>query len=354
VPEPTPDEALVLPPGNEAVRRRLVSLARAGRLHHCLIFEGPGGVGKAASARWLAMLVNCDGPPELGEERSAPCGSCWSCRQVARGQHPDVIHVGLDPEKATPIISVGQARTLLGQLTLHPFHARLRFVILDPADAMNPEAANALLKTFEEPPSQTIFILVSERPAELLPTVRSRSQRVRFGPVTTDRVSAWLASQGFADAQALAVLAEGRPGRALALAEGELAAWRQARDGVVAALEGSVQARLAWTEKHAKGERDSVGSHVDRSLDALGSLLRDALVWGASTGPVRRALYSFDREDLVQDWALRLGPGGVARVDGALGEARRDLAANVNPRLALDALLAAVAAELGPPLAERS
>lgn len=336
---------LELPPGNEEVRRRLVALARGGRLHHCLIFEGPQGVGKADSARWLAMLVNCQGPAELLGPRTAPCGACWACRNIARGQHPDVIELGLDPDKVTPIISVEQARELLGKLTLHPFNALQRFVIVDPADALTVEAANALLKTLEEPPTRTVFVLVSARPTDLLPTVRSRSQRVRFGPVALDRVVAWLEAQGIEGAEDLALLAEGCPARARALAEGGLLAWREDRDRLLEALDGGVPDRLAWAEAHGKGDRDEVHETVDRALDALGRLLRDALVRSAGG---QAPLYNADRVEVVEDWAARLGAGGIARVQLALQECRRDLAANVNTRLALDALLASVAADLGP------
>ena len=111
---------------------------------------------------------------------------------------PDVIRVGVDPKKTAAIISVGQARELHKQLMVKPFHARRRFVIFDPADAMTPEAANALLKTFEDPPSQTHFVLITGAPASLLMTVRSRSQRIRFAPVKEDVLVAWLTQRGVA------------------------------------------------------------------------------------------------------------------------------------------------------------
>ncbi|RME22558.1 MAG: AAA family ATPase [Deltaproteobacteria bacterium] len=333
------------PVGNEAVLRRLIETYHADRLHHCLILEGPRGVGKAAAARRLAMLVNCDGPAELLGPRTTPCGECWSCRHIARGEHPDIIEIGLDPERATPIISVRQARALLGALQLHPFHARQRFVIIDPADAMTQEAANALLKTLEEPPTRTGFILITERTSDLLPTVRSRSQRVRFGPVEVERVAAWLDLDDPRRAWEAAVLSDGCPDRARELVDGELDRWRQVRDELVAVLRGPTPERLAWTEKQARGDRDAVRQRLDRILDIVSRLARDCLRLEA--GSPSSVLYNADQPELIAAMNRRLGPAGVARVDAAVAEARRELEANVNNRLALDALLAVLHRELG-------
>lgn len=335
--------ALDLPPGNEDLRARLLALFHADRLHHCLIFEGPPGVGKGASARWLAMAVNC----ERSGSGAEPCGVCWSCRSILREQHPDVIRVGLDPEKATPIISVKQSRELLSQLSLHPFHARRRLVIIEPADALNAEAANALLKTLEEPPQATGFVLVTARPMDLLATVRSRGQRVRFGPVELLRLVSWLESRQIAQAGELARLAEGCPLRSLALADGGLQAWREARDTLVAAIAGGTAARLDWSEKHARGERAEVSGEIALCLDALQLLMRDVLHRLASQAPADQ-LYNSDRLPLVDAWADRLGMMGLVRLDQAMREAQLDLEANVNPRLAMDALLSRFGAELRP------
>ncbi|NOY28063.1 MAG: hypothetical protein GXP62_19535 [Oligoflexia bacterium] len=345
---------LTLPPGNESVRRSLVALAQAQRLHHCMIFEGPAGIGKLANARWLAMLINCQGPAELLGPRATPCGACWSCRHIAVGQHPDVIELGLDPQRTTPIISVRQARQLITDLSLHPFSATLRFVIIDPVDAMTAEAASALLKTFEEPPKNTTFVLVSERPMSLLATVRSRGQRVRFGPLSTDELVGWLVANAIVDtvdsARQVARLADGCPGLARSLAGGQLAVWMAARDSVVDVLRAPLPDRLAWTEKLCKGDRAAVMARVDQSVDALQRLLRDVLLACASSGPGRFevATYNDDQSDLIDDWAARLGTRGVQRLERVLADARVDLAANVSTRLVLDAMLAGVVAQLGP------
>jgi DNA polymerase-3 subunit delta' len=330
--------------GNERVRARLRDLADSERLHHCLLFEGPEGVGKAASALWLAAVVNCE-----AEAASRPCGGCWSCRQIPKGQHPDVICVGLDPKKATPIISVEQAREVLKELMLRPFHARQRFVIIDPMDAMTPAAANAMLKTLEEPPADTGFILVSAAAASLLPTVRSRSQRVRFAPVGTAVLAAWLVSRGVADAEEVARLAEGCPGRALGLSVSDAVAWRTSRDALLEALEQPLDQRFKFSEQLTRGDRAAWVRRVEDTLTAVSTLLRDALAAEAGASP----FYNTDRPELVAAWGARLGPTGIARLAGAVGAARENLAHNVNGRLLTDGLMAHLSAAMVPTGAQR-
>jgi DNA polymerase-3 subunit delta' len=325
--------------GHADTRERLRTLAQTDRLHHCLLFEGPAGVGKAATALWLAAVVNCEQAPV-----DEPCGRCWSCRQIPKGHHPDVIIVRPDPKKHTRIISVEQARSVLSQLILRPFHARLRFVIIDPADAMMPPAANALLKTFEEPPNATGFILVTGAVGSLLPTVRSRSQRVRFAPVPVDDLERWLAARGVNQPADVARLSEGCPGRALGLSVSDVGAWRQSRDALVSALDATAAERFTFSEKLARGDRSTWTQQVESTLEAVACLLRDALA-RLTDGEVR---YNTDRPAIVDEWAQRLGRDGIAVVAAAVGDARVNLAHNVNGRLLADGLVAQIDQALQP------
>jgi DNA polymerase-3 subunit delta' len=317
--------------GNQMTRNRLHKLVEIDRLHACLLFEGPRSVGKATTALWLAALANCE-----AEDTSArPCGGCWTCRQIPKGQHPDIIQIGLDPSKTAPIISVAQARAVISQLTVKPFHARRRFVIIDPADSMTAEAANALLKTFEDPPSQTHFVLVSSAPASLLLTVRSRSQRVRFAPAQQAEIQAWLEEQSIEQPAEVARLSEGCPGRALTMDLEGVDDWRHARDALTDAVGGDVASRFKFAERLTKGDRTKWSRRVEQSLDALSSVLRDALAV-SQNGTI---LYNEDRPDLVSDWALRLGPTGVAQMADVVADAHERLARFVNGRLVIDAVL---------------
>lgn len=319
------------PLGNEQLISRLQSLVENDRLHPCLLFEGPVGVGKATTATWLACFANCESPQR-------PCGECWSCRQIPIGQHPDIIMVGVDPKKTTKIISVGQARELQRQLIVKPFHAKKRFVIIDPADAMTPEAANALLKTFEDPPSQTHFVLVTGAPASLLLTVRSRSQRIRFAPVEESQLRNWLEQRGDVDPDVAIEVAEGCPGRALTLDTAGIEEWRVARDSFFAAINGDVATRLKFSETLARGDRSKWVAKVNLTLDAVGAMLRDALSVRHG-GPIQ---YNRDCPGTVNEWSEALGSRGIARAVETLNEAHQRLDRFVSGRLVMDSLMASL------------
>ena len=143
----------------------------------------------------LAQLMNCLSLPPAGgsetvsDRRPDACGACASCKRIARGVHADVLLI--EPGD-TGAIKIDQVRDAIERSAYRPFEGRRRVVILDDADAMNPDAQNALLKTLEEPPAASTFVLVTSRPDMLLPTVRSRCQRLRFGRLSPADVAAVL------------------------------------------------------------------------------------------------------------------------------------------------------------------
>ncbi len=134
------------------------------------------GVGKRTTARIVAMALNC-----RNSERSPdnPCGQCRACRQILSGNHPDVPLI----EPQGNLLRIEQIRKLLVSLAMKPFSARNRVVIVADAQAMNPEAANALLKMLEEPPADTTLILTALQKSDLLPTIVSRCRHIRFNPL---------------------------------------------------------------------------------------------------------------------------------------------------------------------------
>jgi DNA polymerase-3 subunit delta' len=175
---------------DRAVASLRAGLAR-GALHHAYLFGGPEGVGKRTAALALARAANCQAPGATDG-----CGECPSCRKITRDLHPDVMVIAEERAMAkagrwepkggrTPSkdIVVDQIRDLVDhRLALKRVEARRRFVIVDPADAMNVQAQNAFLKTLEEPPEGTTVVLVASRPDVLLPTIRSRCLRITFAP----------------------------------------------------------------------------------------------------------------------------------------------------------------------------
>ena len=196
---------------------------RRGALHHAYLFGGPAGAGKALAARLLAQAANCEGGLGAAGYREDPCGACRPCLKIAHGTHPDVFALAEEREMVrrkvwepeggrTPSreIVVAQIRDLTDhRLAMRRFEGRRRFVIVDPADAMNAQAQNALLKTLEEPPDDTTLVLVSSSPDALLATVRSRCLRVAFAPPPV--VAAPLAPELLASIRAAAALEADRP-----------------------------------------------------------------------------------------------------------------------------------------------
>jgi DNA polymerase-3 subunit delta' len=264
---------------------------------------------------------------------------------IPGGQHPDIIELGTDPDKTTPIISVRQARELIGRLTVRPHSARHRIIIIDPADALTTEAANALLKTFEEPPRETSFILVSARPATVLATVRSRSQRIRFSPVSDLEIETWLRAQDASIFEGLIRGAGGGPGRALALSKDGEDALLQTRGGFLSALGGSMDDVLAYGETLTKGSRIDWTPRVHVVLRVAESLVHDGVLLLSGENP--EVLSNASEIDRLRVWVDVLGYPGLSNLTAAIARARNDLGANVNGRLVMDTLLTRWARELG-------
>jgi DNA polymerase-3 subunit delta' len=199
---------------HESAWNQVLGARAGGRLPHALLLHGLKGLGKERFARQLAALCLCERAPA----GPLPCGACRGCRLVQAGTHPDLYLI--EPLEGKVALSIDQIRELIGDLTLQPHMASLKVALIRPAEAMTPSAANALLKTLEEPAGATLLLLVTARPSALPPTVRSRCQAVRFRAPSPARAQAWLEQQeagekAWAD---LLELAGGAPLVALALA----------------------------------------------------------------------------------------------------------------------------------------
>jgi DNA polymerase-3 subunit delta' len=210
------------------------SLAR-GRLASTYLFVGPEGVGKHLFGRKLAQTLLCQANPP---EHLNPCGQCAGCRQVLAGTHPDLLEVCKPTDKSEiPVqllIGSGERRMhegLCHDISLKPFMGGRRVAIIDDADHLNEEGANCLLKTLEEPPPRSVMVLVGTSADRQLPTIRSRSQIIRFGRLHDDVVASLLMDEGVAanidEARRLAAYSEGSIARARELTDADLWKFRE-------------------------------------------------------------------------------------------------------------------------------
>ncbi len=316
--------------GQERVLGQLKTALRQGRLAHAYLFLGPEGVGKAATARALAAVLNCARPREDGDG----CGACPSCRRLVAGTHPDFLVLAPTSEGRQPQIKIEQVREFRRLTNYPPVAGGWRVALITPAEALNDAAANALLKTLEEPPSQHLLVLTAGVEDDLFPTVVSRCQKLAFSPLPTPLIISELTRRGRSASQAvlLAVLSGGSLGRALALEPEELA--RQRRQ-VLADLGrlpcGSLGQVLDWAGRLAKNPAET-----DHFLVLAQLWYRDLLLlhYGAPTGLLahRDLLAELEqeaRQGVPETWFAHLH---------SLGAAHRHLTANLNPELTLDLL----------------
>ncbi len=199
-------------PWLDATWRRL--LTTRTRPAQALLLAGPRGVGKGALARAWAQALLCEAPLPDG----AACGRCPACHWFETATHPDFRVLTLQEKtgkegetRMATAIEVEQAREAVDFVQLSTYRAGYRVVLVDPADNLNLAAANALLKVLEEPPLNTVFVLVSDQPRRLLPTIRSRCTRIDIGLPPVDQAAQWLAGQGVDDAVNLLALSGGTP-----------------------------------------------------------------------------------------------------------------------------------------------
>jgi len=257
--------------------RAVATLRRSleqGRLPHAFLFVGPEGIGKLAFALKLAQTLLCERVPEAEMD---PCGACPGCVQAVAGTHPDLLRVARPEDRHELPIRV--IRDLCLDLGLKPARGRRKVAIVDDADDMNDEAANAFLKTLEEPPEGSTLILVGTSPEAQLDTILSRCRVLRFDPLPEAELAAVLLERGVVDspdaAARLAQLAEGSVARARGLADPALADFRRGLiDEIAAPLGFDAPALARRIEAFVKAAGKEGSAQRDRARLVVGELLR--------------------------------------------------------------------------------
>ena len=293
--------------------QRLQQRRQRQAMPHALLLAGPEGLGKRLFAQRLIQSLLCDQPAD-GEA----CGSCRSCRLLAAGTHPDRIGLGLGLRKdgsARTEIVVDQIRELSARLAMRSQFGGWQVACIDPADAMNPAAANALLKTLEEPAEQTLLLLIADQPWRLPQTIRSRCQRIDFQLPDQVRALEWLQQQGVAPADAGAALqaAGGNPGLALRWhGAGELAWRNEVRQDLAGLAQGRaplLEVVRRWQDNHpaqrlwfaAQAVVDELRARAAGETPPLGSRLdeQELLAWYGQVNICREQVRGPLRLDLL-------------------------------------------------------
>jgi len=363
-------------PGQEQAKEFFARALRADALSHAYLLAGPEGLAKTAFARELgvALVSSCGG-----------CGSCPECERARRGAHPD-LHV---LEREGDVIRIDQIAPVVADLSLKPFAANRRIWVIPEVEYLHPAAANKLLKSIEEPPSYVFFLLVSDRPERVLPTIVSRCQVIEFHPLSDRQVATYLHAQyGLegASAEALARLATGSVERAARLAADARGAGRRVEflkqvesllsgvrgakaadaqrafnnvleqqqlelKGVIEAdLEKSLAALalqfqdprdLKWHQGRAKERARREETRLRRlaaldAVDLLAAWLRDLWVVACGASDV---LWNCDRADELAGAAVAT-PDYYVRLLAAVARTRKDLHLNIDQKLALQAMFA--------------
>ncbi len=307
--------------------RAVVEQMRGDRMPHALLITGIDGLGKRGFAREIARALTCR---ETGPDGRA-CGHCTACALDAGGNHPDHLRVYLQEDAAE--IRVDQIRELSADLALKSHGGGYKVAILNPADRMNQNAANSLLKTLEEPTDNTVLLLISENPARLPATIRSRCQSIRMEPPDNTQALDWLERHGVdRDRERLLRVASGSPLRAKEFAQSNIMELRQKSWAQLDDLATGAADPLEIAEQWAQGDvMTGIGWFTDWLMDMIRLKL----------SPAPPMLRNPDLQESLRNIAGGIDQGTLfSLLDRAL-EARRLVSTPVNQRLLLEAQLIA-------------
>jgi DNA polymerase-3 subunit delta' len=325
--------------------RRLKSRIQHDRLSGAYIFCGPEGIGKKMVASAFAQAVNC--PQNSGEA----CGVCPSCMKIARGTHPDVHYIGTQgpdqtesgagegsrrkaPAESRGEIKIDDIRLLQQEISLRPYEAKYKVFIVDDAHMLNPEASNAFLKTLEEPPKNSVIILITDKPRLLFKTVVSRCWTIKFSALSPEEFMQALGERlalGDTALRYLALACEGRLGSALSQGASDVLAHKNRIIDYFTASPPNHSVENSFIQDRAQ---------LKESLQVLVGLLRDIYVY--KTGADVSRLVNSDRSELLKRLAGQISFARLDQVMQTIQESLLALEQNANIKLVLANVLSAV------------
>ncbi len=320
--------------GHDGVLDVLRRAQDGDRVAHAYLFAGPEGVGKRRVAVGFAQRLNC-------KDRSPGadgCGQCRTCRQIAQGNHPDFVSLAPDGQ----FIKIAQVREVTRSLRFPPIDATARVILIDEADRLHEAAANALLKTLEEPAPRNVFLLMTSQPNAVLVTIRSRCQMVRFTALSRELVAAWLIREKSLDpetADELAAMSEGSLSAADALTNPALGALREEWLRNLGELPRMSPSTLMTTAEAMSVDKETIPA----VLDVFRVGLRDALLRAAGRPP--EALTFRARAPI----GGHLEPETLVKALALISDAELAHIRNVNPRMVAEHVLLGLRGLWGTP-----
>jgi DNA polymerase-3 subunit delta' len=297
------------------------------RTGHAYLFSGIPAIGKRTLALEFIKAINC----ERSESVSDSCGECASCRKIQHASHPDVFLV----EAEGQYIRIDSIREMQKRITCKPLEARMRSFIIDDADKMNDQAANALLKMLEEPSPSNILILVTARPYYLLSTIISRCQHMRFNPLDSEKVARFLISRMNMDNQKailLASLSGGSIGNALELDKEDIVDYRNELLKLLSTTNREDPFSLIKFASFLGQKK----KEIRQGLNILNSFFRDVLVFKEIKQ--KEMLINQDNSSFIADFAARLSGEQILQNIAQVEKAGQILEQNVNKSLTLETM----------------
>lgn len=314
--------------GHNQIIEYLQFAISSNQLAHAYIFSGPNNLGKYLTAVTLAATLLCQ-----GTDRSKPCQACGGCQQLEKNTHPDIEIIRRDPEKKN--IGIEQIRQLQHKLSLRSFLTKYKIAIIDEAETLTEEAANALLKTLEEPTPQTMIIVITESSSLLLDTINSRCQKIQFNYLSFSLIENWLIDNGATKTKASEIthFSQGRPGLALlALANPTLLEIRYNRiTQLISMINSPITERLITISTLTAKDPENKKYYYDLIQDWL-TLFRDIIL---SKNDVN-LLINFKFKNSILALGKHYQIEKVFNIVKSLQQAQAYLTQTINPRLVLE------------------